>query len=160
VSRWNDPAQKVLWFGHFENSGKVTCAITVNLPAGSESKLRLSIAGRSQETTTQGNAAGPVTVSFGEFDVTAGYQRFELASLNAPQAPAGEIVALILDGPAAEGAHFNLKPRRNAASVHLAYPIPEGAKVSAFYCEMTGVEDPVATITWRVAGTAAISACR
>jgi hypothetical protein len=145
VSRWNGPSQKVLWFGQFESTGKLKCAITVNLPAGFESRLRLSLAGRSQEAAAKGDATGRVTVSFGEFDVATGYQRFELASLNPPQAPAGEIVELILDGPAAEGAHFNLKPRRNAASVHLAYPNPNGAKVSAFYCEMTGVEDPVAT---------------
>jgi len=53
--------------------------------------------------------------------------------------------ALILDGPAVQDAHFNLKPRRNAASVHLFYPVPKGTNVAAFYCEMTGLEDPLWT---------------
>jgi hypothetical protein len=50
-----------------------------------------------------------------------------------------------LDGPPADDAHFNLKERRNAASVHLSYPVPPETKVAAFYCEMTGLEDPTAT---------------
>ena len=52
-------------------------------------------------------------------------------------------LTLMLDGPATEDAHFNLKPRRNAASVHLAYPIERGTEVAAFYCEMTALEDPL-----------------
>jgi len=52
---------------------------------------------------------------------------------------------LILDGAAVAEAHFNLQPRRNAASVHLFYPIPPDTKVSVFYCEMTGLEDPLWT---------------
>jgi hypothetical protein len=135
----------VLWFGRIEKAGKLSCSVTLNLPAEAESRLRIGLAGQSCDATARGEKAGPVTVSFGELDVREGYQRFELASMNAPRVSAGAIVALTLDGPAADGAHFNLKPRRNAASVHLKYPNPDGAKVSAFYCEVTGLEDPVAT---------------
>jgi hypothetical protein len=38
-----------------------------------------------------------------------------------------------------------LKPRRNAASVHLNYSVPAGTNVAAFYCEVTAVTDPVHT---------------
>src|SRR5687768_11970961 len=65
VSRWKDPAQKVLWFGHIESAGKLSCSVTVNLPAGGESKLRLNVAGQLRDGTATGDAAGPVTVSFG-----------------------------------------------------------------------------------------------
>ncbi len=51
----------------------------------------------------------------------------------------------MLDGPASKDAHFNLDPRRNAASVHLFYPTPKDAQVAMFYNEVTAVEDPVAT---------------
>jgi hypothetical protein len=146
ITRWNDRGQKILWFGEIKAAGKLECAVSLKLPADAVSKLRLTVAGQSHEATTKGDAAGPVTAKFGAFDVAqAGYQRFELVSLNDAKSPAGDIDALLLDGPAAAEMHFNLKPRRNAASVHLAYPIPQGAKVSAFYCEMTGIEDPVAT---------------
>jgi hypothetical protein len=60
-----------------------------------------------------------------------------IASLNGPGQPNGDLEAPILDGPAAQNAHFNLKPRRNAASVHLLYIVPKDIQIEAFYCEMT-----------------------
>jgi hypothetical protein len=51
----------------------------------------------------------------------------------------------VLDGSAAQDAHFNLDPRRNAASVHLAYPTPAGADIALFYNEATAVTDPLAS---------------
>ncbi|MDE0860951.1 MAG: hypothetical protein OSA93_12390 [Akkermansiaceae bacterium] len=72
----------------------------------------------------------------------------------------GIIKALLLDGAIAKTAHFNLKPRRNAASVHLAYPTERGNEITAFDGEMTGVEDPLWTTTWPAAGTGATSACK
>jgi len=85
-------------------------------------------------------------VDFGEFSIAkAGYTRFQLTSLNPAGADAGELDALVLDGPAAASAHFNLEPRRNAASVHLSYSTPKDAQVELFYNEVVGVADPVAT---------------
>src|SRR5207237_524635 len=57
----------------------------------------------------------------------------------------GDLDALVLDGAAAKDAHFNVEPRRNAASVHLFYPTPKDAAVEWFYNEVTAVEDPLAT---------------
>ena len=48
-----------------------------------------------------------------------------------------DIQSIELSGTATPGMHFNAKPRRNAASVHLRYPIPDSTKVAAFYSEMT-----------------------
>jgi hypothetical protein len=146
ITGWNDPALHVLWFGAFTNTGPLECSLELRLPPNAESKLRLTVAGQLREAVARGSTNNPVTVRFGSFNIPApGYQRLELASLNAAGQPAGDLEALILDGPAVKDAHFNLKPRRNAASVHLAYPIPENAKIDAFYCEMTAVEDPLWT---------------
>ena len=146
ITGWQDPALKVLWFGELKHPGRLECSLALRLPTGAESRLRLTAAGKSQEALAKGSATNPVTVSFKTFDIAAaGYQRFTLESLNPPGKPAGDVEALILQGPAAEDAHFNLKPRRNAASVHLAYPVPQGANVAAFYCELTAVEDPLWT---------------
>jgi hypothetical protein len=68
-----------------------------------------------------------------------------LESLNASGQAIADVDSLIISGPASKNAHFNLKPRRNAASVHLHYPIPQDAKVAVFYCEVTALEDPPAT---------------
>ena len=42
-------------------------------------------------------------------------------------------------------AHFNLDPRRNAASVRLRFPTDTSALITGFYNELTAVDDPVTT---------------
>ncbi len=146
VTRWDDPNLKVLWFGRIATTGRLDCAVALRLPKDAESKLRLTVAAQSREATVMGDGVSPVPASFGSFDIReAGYQRFRLESLNPPGRAFGDLEALILDGPATADAHFNLKPRRNAASVHLMYPVDKEVEVEAFYCEMTGLEDPIWT---------------
>lgn len=147
VMRWKHPALKVLWFGEFKTPGKLECALQLRLPAGKPSKLRLTVAGQNREASTTGAADGQsITLRFGEFEIKEpGYQRFTLESLNVAGEPFGDIDALVLDGPATKDAHFNLLPRRNAASVHLMYPTPKDAKITAFYSEVTAVDDPIHT---------------
>lgn len=146
LTGWNDPALKVLWFGEIKTPGKLDCSVALRLPAGATSKLRLTVAGQSLEAAATGAGTSQVTADFGSFDIhQAGYQRFTLESLNPQGQPFGDLDALMLDGPAARDAHFNLKPRRNAASVHLMYPVDKETEVEAFYCEMTGLEEPVWT---------------
>jgi hypothetical protein len=145
ITGWRDPQLQVVWFGDFQTPGELRCALDVRLPAGQESKLRLSVAGVSREATVVGGT-NTVRVSFGPFPIaTAGYQRFTLTSLNPAGVAAGDLEALVLDGPATQQAHFNLKERRNAASVHLAYPTGGATNIDAFYCEVTGVDTPLWT---------------
>ncbi|MHB1035489.1 MAG: DUF3472 domain-containing protein [Pirellulales bacterium] len=146
VTGWKDPAVQVLWFGQINTPGELTCTVVLRLPKGAASTLRLSVAGQSKEVKVAGDDANPVEANFGAFPIDRiGYQRFTLQSADPPGKSQGAVVALVLSGPAAEKAHFNLNPRRNAASVHLAYPVPKDVKVEAFYCEMTGLEDPLWT---------------
>jgi hypothetical protein len=146
VTRWTDPATKVLWFGEIKTPGKLDCSLLLRLPQDATSKLRLTVAGQSHEATVKGTGTDLVTADFGSFEIAqAGYQRFTLESLNTQGQPTGDVEALVLNGPATQDAHFNLKSRRNAASVHLFYPVDKGLKVAAFYCEVTGLEDPLWT---------------
>jgi len=146
ISGWNDPAVKVMWFGELRQTGSLDCAVSLKLPAGGESKLRLTVAGVSREATAKGDANTTATLSFGAVEIAKpGYQKFLLETLSPKGTPAGNVTELVLKGPAVENAHFNLQPRRNAASVHLGYPVPESTKAEAFYCEVTAVEDPVTT---------------
>jgi hypothetical protein len=146
VTGWTDPTLKVLWFGEFKNSGRLNCTLALRLPEGATSKLRLTVAGQAHEASATGAGSDVSTADFGSFDIPqAGYQRFTLESLNPAGQPFGDLDALVLDGPTVQDAHFNLKSRRNAASVHLFYPVDRDTKVQAFYCEMTGLEDPVWT---------------
>lgn len=146
ISDWRGPALKVLWFGEVKTAGKLDASLVLRLPANASSKLRLMVAGHAHEATAKGGGTAPVTVSFGSFEIAGpGYQKFTLTSLNEADQPNGDLEALVLDGPAMENAHFNLKPRRNAASVHLVYPAAKELRVDGFYCEMTGIDDPLWT---------------
>ena len=146
ITRWNDPELKVLWFGEIKTPGKLDCSMALRLPADATSKLQLTVAGQSHQALVKGAGPDLVTADFGSFDIAkTGYQRFTLESLNLQGQPSGDLDTLLLGGPAAQDAHFNLQPRRNAASVHLVYPVDKNIKVEAFYCEMTGLEDPIWT---------------
>jgi hypothetical protein len=143
ITGWSDPAQKVLWFGEFKHPGKLECFLTLRLADNAQSKLRLTLGGQSHEATVTGAGSSAVVVSFGSFEVPApGYQRLTLESLNEAGHAAGDLDWLALDGAAAQEAHFNLRERRNAASVHLVYPTPGRTNIEAFYCEVTAVEAP------------------
>jgi len=146
ITGWNDPELKVLWFGEIKIPGTIDCSVALRLPTDATSMLRLTVAGQSRQALVKGIGPDLVTADFGSFDIAkAGYQRLTLESLNPQGQPSGDLDALLLDGPVAQDAHFNLQPRRNAASVHLVYPMEKDTKVEAFYCEMTGLEDPIWT---------------
>ena len=143
---WSDPAQQAVWYGKFGRAGEVKARVLVKVPDGSPGvRLRLTVAGRSAEAAVQ-PAAGQGVADFGAFAIPApGFHALTLTSLQPKGTPTGDVAALVLDGPATEGVHFNLKPRRNAASVHLSYQTPAGAAVTGFYNEVTAVDDPTAT---------------
>jgi hypothetical protein len=136
VSNWKDGKQQVLWFGELKATGKLTASVTLKATKGV--KLKLTIG-----TENHGASVADGNASFGTYNIAkAGYTTFKLSLLS------GEIdavEALVLEGPATNDAHFNLDPRRNAASVHLMYPTPKDAKITMFYNEVTAFEDPVAT---------------
>ena len=145
IAGWTNPLLTVSWFGEIKTAGKLDAALVLRLPKDGVTKLRLTVGKQSREAVATGTGEA-VTVQFGEFTVAqAGYVRFTLTSLNPPGQPAGDLEALVLDGPAIADGHFNLDPRRNAASVHLTYATPKDAPVALFYNEVTGVADPVAT---------------
>ena len=147
VTKWDDAAQSINWYGKFKATGELAAKVELELPAGVTSQLQMTVDGKSQKATATGKGKDQlVTAEFGKFEISsAGFQKFELQSLNEEGKPFGDIKTLILDGPATADVHFNLKERRNAASVHLAYQVPAGAEVEAFYCEVTAIEDPSTT---------------
>lgn len=147
VTRWTDPSETIHWYGRFRTTGEVSATLSVRLPADRESRLQFEVGDHVRQATVLGRGREtPVEIGLGSFPITeTGYQRFTLRSLNPEGRPAGDIEALILAGALATQAHFNLEERRNAASVHLNYPVPAGTEVAAFYSEVTAVEDPSAT---------------
>jgi hypothetical protein len=146
VTGWRDPKITLSWFGDIKERATLDAAVELRLPANATSRLRLTVAGQTREAEVKGAGTNVVTTRFGKFTVAKpGYQQFRLESLNDAGQPFGDISALVLDGVTTNNTHFNYKPRRNAASVHLSYPSPKGTNVAAFYCEMTGVADTIPT---------------
>ncbi len=134
--------QTIVWFGEINKAGKLDAAVNVSLPPGGSVDLELAAAGKSLKGECK-SSGGEGLKKLGSIEIAQpGYVKF---TLEVSTATGCDIKDLILDGPAAEGAHFNTGPRRNAASVHLSYPVPDKSEVQAFYCEVTGVEDPVYT---------------
>jgi hypothetical protein len=147
VTRWNDATQSINWYGKFANTGQLSAAIELRLPAGAESRLKMTIDGQLREATVVGQGGDEaVKAEFGEFKIgRPGYQRIKLESLNDSGKAFGDLKTLVLSGSASADVHFNRKERRNAASVHLMYPVPKETEIEAFYCEVTAVEDPTTT---------------
>lgn len=136
ITNWTDASQHLLWFGELKAAGKLTASVA--LKTKDRVKLTLAVGNQKHEASAKGGV-----VDFGSFDIAKpGYTKFELSRSGGA---VEEVEALVLSGPPSTDAHFNLEQRRNAASVHLMYPLPKDAEVAAFYNEVTAVEDPVAT---------------
>ncbi len=143
VTGWKDGKQQVVWYGEIKNTGRLDLALSIHAPQPATSTLRLSVNGMTTGTVLYKNTT-EASVSFGSITIAKpGYYRFALEGMKKDGATFADIDALILSGPAAENAHFNLKERRNASSVHLGYPLPKDAKVVAFFNEVTVKTDPV-----------------
>ncbi len=144
VSGWRDKRQKIVWYGDLKNAGLLRVAVALRLPASQTVRLRLNVAGRSLVGAATGGGQ-ETTILFGDVSVAApGYQKFTLEGLDRTGETFGDVAALLVAGPASNGAHFNQKERRNAASVHLGYPFaPDARPVAAFYNEVTVRTDPV-----------------
>ncbi|MEO2016902.1 MAG: DUF3472 domain-containing protein [Fuerstiella sp.] len=144
IARWRGPGTSVTWFGQLQGTGDLHASVVLRLQPGTMSRLKLSIGEQSSDVTVRAGESDAVTADFGTFQIRkSGYYSFKLESLNESGQDNGGVHELVLVGTVLKDAHFNLKPRRNAASVHLSYPVPRDTKVSAFYCEMTGLEDPL-----------------
>lgn len=145
ITRWQDKTQTIQWYGRFEGPGKLKVAVLMSdIAEGAVFQLTigdLSNAGKQGETID-----GKTRVDFGAFDIKKpGFVRLELKAAIEKATTIANVKELLIEGDIAKDAKFNLKERRNAASVHLAFPVPEGTKVAAFYNEVTGIEDPTST---------------
>ncbi len=142
VAGWRSADDHLAWYGELVNNGPLSVSLTLQLPPTQAVTLRLRIAGQERDVRVEGSER-PITAEFGVFTIAgADYYRLELSGLSKSGDTFGQIESLELAGPAAAGASFNLKPRRNAASVHLSYPTDAG-RIEWFYNEVTVREDPV-----------------
>lgn len=142
VRSWTSTNTALLWFGKL-SAGELHCSVRLSGSGDSPPALRLTLG----EETRDGALKPEGVVDFGNFKIaTNGFQKFVLSQIGSkPLSASTRIDSLLLHGSATNGAHFNVVERRNAASVHLAYPLRGLTNITAFYCEVTGLEDPLWT---------------
>lgn len=147
VLKWKDDNPSIRWWGLFKTPGKLRAQVLVrgNPDAIGGLKLRIGPQEQSPVGTTEANEQDFQVVDFGEFSIALDGPSHVLIELTRGTGPALDVQELRLDGPASAQVHFNLKERRNAASVHLMYSTAKDEKVDAFYTEVVGVEEPVGT---------------
>src|ERR1700690_496108 len=71
ISDWTDPSLKVLWFGNLKSAGPLECSLLLRLPAGAETKLSLTVAGKSRQAAAKGVGQNVVKVDFGLYEIPA-----------------------------------------------------------------------------------------
>lgn len=164
IHHWTNPREVIEWHGYL-NVGTLQPTLNVRLPAGQTVQLRLSIAPSfpdeaiidqrftrvrrplsSAVVSVEGQGDQLVAVPFPKLEIpNAGYETIALQGVESSSSQYPDIESLDLKGEAVNGAHFNLKERRNAASVHLTYPVDKGTQVAWFYNEVTPRKDPLYT---------------
>ena len=157
-------ASQLRWYGAFAHAGEVHARIAVAVPSGDTVTLQLDVAAeprgavqdaasRAGEHWTIGDRVtrrvvggdSTMLVDFDSVHVAApGFVRFALRA-DGRRTARVTVQALLLGGAPAADAHFHSEPRRNAASVHLRYPVDSASEITGFYNEVVAVEDPVDT---------------
>jgi len=147
VTRWKG---RLEWFGRFSKPGRLEIVLQL-APGARAGKLQLELSaqeGGKKQVKVVDLEAGQRELGIGSFEIQRkGYHRVALSRADEADKEGPGLQSLILRGPAVEGAHFSLVERRNAASVHLGYPVPAEAKgkIEWFYCEITPKTDPLWT---------------
>jgi len=104
ITRFRDPATRVLWFGEFKSAGIVDCSVELRLPPNASTTLKLAVADQSVKSTAKADATGKAVAEFRAFHIVApGCVQFTLESLNAGK-PVGDVDALVVTGPAIKDA--------------------------------------------------------
>lgn len=137
---WTDAKQQVQFYFKVRTPGKLELSLYAkNDVAGN--KLAAAIAGKTFTIII------PLSKEFkllkiGSVDIRdTGFYSLTLSSLVKKGKTVAAIRSLELSGDAAKNVHFNPGPRRNAASVHLFYNVPDTMKAGSFYNEITIPKD-------------------
>lgn len=131
---WKDSNQKLVWIGDLKPG-----SLEVGLQGGkSGGNFLVEIDGVQRPINLSSDA---------HFEIKkAGYRTLTLTPVGIDGGQDyGTITGLTLEGSATEGARFNMKERRNCASVHLKYPVGKDEPVEWFYNEVRPKTDPIYT---------------
>lgn len=135
LQNWVDPQQKISWFFYVKNPGELQLNFLSN-KINTGSTIEIALAGKTFRIKMASSAA-PKKAAVGKVVIAdTGFYSITISCINKVGKLIANIQSLELKGPATEGMHFNPVERRNAASVHLKYPLADSTKAIAFYNEI------------------------
>ena len=136
LGNWTNTRQEISYSFFLRNVGILNISVlTRNAVAGST--IKLSVAGKSfllaipSSQKFEDIKAGSITIT------DTGFYTITLSAIKKAGSTIADVASIQLSGAATADMHFNTKPRRNAASVHLKYPLADSIKAVVFYNEIT-----------------------
>lgn len=143
VSEWQ-AGTRLTWYGRLESRGDLELALRCIKPVADATELVMKVKARGNDAASWTLRGRPEAegFSFGRIVIpAAGYYGFTLEG----EGDLPDLESLRLDGPAAELARFSRVERRNAASVHLRYPLAGEVEeeIEWFHMELTPRTDPL-----------------
>lgn len=146
LHNWTKEKQRIQFYFNLRSTGKLSIdlllknakagnTITVSI-APNTFPLKVTAANSFTIAVPEGSAFKKTAV--GTVDITTpGFYVVTISAKEKPVKTIADIKSLELGGDAVKNIHFNTKERRNAASVHLRYPIPDTMNAVSFYNEVT-----------------------
>jgi len=136
LRNWKNPHQQISYYFETKATGKLHLSIV----ARNKTASTITVLAAGKTFTVRVPAGKAFTeVQVGDIDVIENthYYQIALRSMQKGIKPIADIQGIQLSGNIAGSIHFNTKARRNAASVHLKYPVADTAKIVSFYNEVT-----------------------
>ncbi len=140
LKNWTDAKQQIQFYFKIRNRGSLLLSLLVKNNTGGNI-LTATIAGKNFTIKVPQSKEFKL-VQIGSIAISdTGFYVLTLSSSLKKSNTIADIKSLELNGDATRNMHFNAKPRRNAASVHLLYPLPDSVKAISFYNEITIPKD-------------------
>lgn len=135
--RWRNPQQQISYFFFVRQAGgRLHISLKAkNKKAGGQ--VKLSVAGKTFLVNIPAADSFRNVIAGSVMLKDSGFYAIELKAVKKAGTEIANIAAVQLTGDATIGMHANLKPRRNAASVHLHYQVPDTVKGVTLYNELT-----------------------
>ncbi len=136
LQNWINTKQQFNYFFHVSNTGMLEIKInTKNAFPGS--LINLSVNGKEFKVSVPKSTQFKLLTVGSLLIKDTGFYQINITGTKQSANSIADIQSIELWGNAAKGIHANLKPRRNAASVHLKYPEGDSIKATTFYNEIT-----------------------
>src|ERR1035438_3934528 len=136
LNHWENKNQQIHYHFYLQSTGLLQLALYIkNETPGNEITVKLADKNFAV-TVPKSNQFKKVIV--GSVHIAQpGFYLVELHPTKKNSKKIADLQSLELSGAASKNMLFNARPRRNAASVHLLYPLPDTAKAIGFYNEVT-----------------------